>query len=83
LQDRDNGRFVNVEPLFQFLFQSSKLPGQFLFVTQERSHPQERADDKHAHLDGPRTVEHIGRYDGAMLGENERQIFAMLAAPGL
>jgi hypothetical protein len=35
LQDRDNGRFVNVEPLFQFLFQSSKLAGQFTLVTQE------------------------------------------------
>ena len=46
LQDRDNGRFVNVEPLFQFLFQSSKLPGQFTLVAQERSHSQKRADNK-------------------------------------
>lgn len=47
LQDRDNGRFVNFEPLFQFLFQSSKLPGQFTLVAQGRSHSQERADNKH------------------------------------
>ena len=46
LQDRDNGRFVNVQPLFQFLFQSSKLPGQFTLVAQKRSHSQKRADNK-------------------------------------
>ena len=60
LQYRDDGRFVNIEPLFQFLFQGSELPGQFTLVAQERSHSQKRADNKHAHLDGPRTIENIG-----------------------
>jgi hypothetical protein len=51
------------------LLQFGKLSRQLFVRRHDVAQPDEGADDKHAHLDGVRTIEHVGRHDCPMLGK--------------
>src|SRR6266480_2237334 len=83
LQNRDDDSLMNIEPLFQFLFQQGKFLSQLALVAEQRAHFEKRAYHKHTHLNRTRAVEHICSHDRTVLSEDIREIFAMLAATSL
>lgn len=74
LKDGDDDGFVNVEPLFEFLFQRGELFRQFAFVPQQRAHFDESPNDEDAHLGSARALEDICRLEGAVLGKDPRAV---------
>jgi hypothetical protein len=70
---------VRVDSLLQF----GQLPRKFLVRGHELAEFDKGAHDTHADFDGTRAVEHIGRDDGAVLGEGVGEVFAVGAATGL
>ena len=74
---------MNVESLFQFLFKRGEFLSQLALVAKERAHFEKGANHKNTHLHGSLAVQNIGCHNRAVLGENPRQVLAMLAATAL
>ena len=69
LQNRDDDSLVNIESLFQFFFQRGKFLSQAALVPEQRTHLEECANDKHAHLNSPRAIQNICGHDRTVLSE--------------
>src|SRR6266550_6194081 len=69
LQNRDDDSLVNIESLFQFFFQRGKFLSQAALVPEQRTHLEERANDKHAHLHGAWTIQHVCCHNRSVFSE--------------
>src|SRR6266513_499803 len=69
LQNRDDDSLVNIESLFQFFFQRGKFLSQAALVPEQRTHLEECANDKHAHLNSSRAIQNICGHDRTVLRE--------------
>jgi hypothetical protein len=76
-----DGIVVGGELLLDARFELIEAPGEILVRAQEFAQLNEGAHDVDPHLDGARTVEHVGGLNRAMFGERMRQVTAA-AAPG-
>jgi hypothetical protein len=54
-----------------------------LVAAEELPKSNKRPDDVNAHLNGSSTVQDVGRLNGTVLGENERQVSATTATDDL
>ena len=60
--------------LYKALDQGGEFAGESPVVRQRRAHSHERSHDEHAHLRSAWAVEHVGRHDRTVLGEDVGQI---------
>ena len=80
LENLHDGRFVEVETAFEFLVQLRQLARQRSAVREYRPHFHEGPHDIDAHLHRLWAVQHLGRHDGPVFGEGERQLPAPAVA---